>query len=307
MKISVKRLDNNPIIYPDLDSSLGNNINGPSLIKVPDWIKNPLGKYYLYFAHHIGGHIRLAYADSLSGPWKIYKPGVLKTDQTPCFGHIASPDVHVDNKNKEIRMYYHGEISKDHPQIDVGVVPGVEVHKNPQKTIVATSSDGISFISQINVLGLFYFRVFFWNEFYYALVMPGLFMRSKDGLKNFEQGPLLFTQNMRHSAVLLRGNKLIVFFSNAKDCPERIMASEVDLSLDWLKWKETEPVPVVEPEFEYEGGNLALEPSKRDEVCVPVRQLRDPAIYEENGKVHLLYSVAGEQGIGISEIEIDMV
>ena len=36
----------------------GNNINGASLIKVPDWIENPLGKYYLYFSHHNGKYIR---------------------------------------------------------------------------------------------------------------------------------------------------------------------------------------------------------------------------------------------------------
>ncbi|NET62179.1 MAG: hypothetical protein F6K47_40550, partial [Symploca sp. SIO2E6] len=32
----------------------GSNINGPSLIRVPEWIENPLGRYYLYFAHHQG-------------------------------------------------------------------------------------------------------------------------------------------------------------------------------------------------------------------------------------------------------------
>jgi hypothetical protein len=35
-----------------------------------------------------------------------------------------------------------------------------------------------------------------------------------------------------------------------------------------------------------------------------VNQLRDPAIFEEDGRVYLLYSVAGEAGIGIAEIEI---
>jgi hypothetical protein len=32
-----------------------------------------------------------------------------------------------------------------------------------------------------------------------------------------------------------------------------------------------------------------------------VRQLRDPAIFEEDGRRYLLYSVAGEQGIAIGE------
>ncbi|MFV1980611.1 MAG: hypothetical protein ACC655_05595, partial [Rhodothermia bacterium] len=41
------------------------NVNGPSVIRVPDWINSPLGRYYLYFAHHRGSFIRMAYADDL--------------------------------------------------------------------------------------------------------------------------------------------------------------------------------------------------------------------------------------------------
>ena len=59
-----------------MDDRMGDNINGPSLIRVPDWIPSALGKYYLYFAHHQGTYIRLAYADQLEGPWRLYSPGV---------------------------------------------------------------------------------------------------------------------------------------------------------------------------------------------------------------------------------------
>ena len=44
-----------PIVTPDmLPGDDGANINGPSLIKVPDWVSDRLGAYYLYFAHHTG-------------------------------------------------------------------------------------------------------------------------------------------------------------------------------------------------------------------------------------------------------------
>ena len=60
-KIIAKRLENNPIITPQLlKGDDGKNINGPSLIKAPDWLENKLGKYYLYFGHHAGKYIRLA-------------------------------------------------------------------------------------------------------------------------------------------------------------------------------------------------------------------------------------------------------
>ena len=52
--ISVERLADRPIISPDLHSSIGTNIQGPSMIRVPDWVESPLGRYYLYFADHKG-------------------------------------------------------------------------------------------------------------------------------------------------------------------------------------------------------------------------------------------------------------
>ena len=56
------------LISPDmLPNQDGNNINGASLIKVPDWIENPLGKYYLYFEHHAGKYIRMAYSNNADG------------------------------------------------------------------------------------------------------------------------------------------------------------------------------------------------------------------------------------------------
>ena len=54
------RIGDGPIISPDTDPSIGHNIQGPSLIRAPSWIKNPLGRYYLYFADHKGSYIRLA-------------------------------------------------------------------------------------------------------------------------------------------------------------------------------------------------------------------------------------------------------
>src|SRR5207253_325786 len=57
-EMHVTRFTTNPIIRPGLDDRMGDNINGPSLIRVPDWIEKPLGRYYLYFAHHDGDYIR---------------------------------------------------------------------------------------------------------------------------------------------------------------------------------------------------------------------------------------------------------
>ena len=59
------------IISPGMSEELGHNINGPSLIMVPDFVENKLGKYYLYFADHKGQEIKMAFADDLEefSPW----------------------------------------------------------------------------------------------------------------------------------------------------------------------------------------------------------------------------------------------
>ena len=70
----VERLIDGPIVSPASHPSIGVNIQGPSLVRVPDWVESPLGRYYLYFADHKGRYIRLAYANRLTGPWEYTPP-----------------------------------------------------------------------------------------------------------------------------------------------------------------------------------------------------------------------------------------
>lgn len=88
----------------------------------------------------------------------------------------------------------------------------------------------------------------------------------------------------------------------AGDTPERILVSEVNLSTDWSDWQPSAGQVVLEPELDWEGGTLPLERSRWGAVRGPARQLRDPAIYEENGDLYLLYSGAGEQNLGIARL-----
>jgi hypothetical protein len=86
----LERFAGNPIIFSDMHPRLSAeqseggyaNINGPSVLRVPEWVEKPLGKYYLYFAHHKGNQIRLAYADSPTGPWTLYEPGALAVENS---------------------------------------------------------------------------------------------------------------------------------------------------------------------------------------------------------------------------------
>ncbi|MCZ0938992.1 MAG: hypothetical protein OXJ55_10170 [Caldilineaceae bacterium] len=306
--MQVKRFSDNPIIKPTLDESIGANINGPSLLRVPDWLPNPLGQYYLYFAHHQGAFIRLAYADALSGPWTIYPPGTLRLEQTPCYHHIASPDLHIDNDNRRILMYYHGP-SVRREELEADPLKQKYPFLEGQRSLLAVSENGLDFTSDTEILGPSYFRVFRYPDttagWYYALAMPGILFRSRDGRTNFEPGPVLFDRDQRHAALLLRDDILYVFYSRAGDCPEHILCATINLRPHWNEWKASAPFSILEPETEYEGIDLPLEPSQRGAIHEPARQLRDPGIYKEGGRTYLLYSVAGESGIALAELQFN--
>ena len=296
MFLRVRRLESNPMLKVESDPTLEGNVNGPSLIRAPEWLAKPLGRYYLYFAHHKGAHIRLASADALEGPWHIHAPGTLQLPDsrfpttapvqirdTP---HIASPDAHVFDETREIRMYYHGLLED-----------------GTQRSRVAVSSDGIRFRAREEILGRSYFRVFRHGDWHYAIAMPGILYRSRDGLTSFEQGPFLFGPDMRHSALLRRDGELLVFWTRVGDAPERVLCSRITLSEDW-SWQASEAVEVLRPETAWEGAELPLEPSVRGPVMKPVNQLRDPAIFLEGDRTYLLYAIAGEHGLAIAELEV---
>ena len=290
------RLPQNPILTPASSPTLGENINGPSLIRVPAWIERPLGRYYLYFAHHRGTFIRLAYADRLEGPWKIHEPGTLRLEEAPrCHDHIASPDVHVDETRREILMYFH---------CPAGAAGSVDIAE--QHTFVAASRDGLHFSADTQSLGPAYFRVFRRGEYWYALVRAGALLRSRDMRAPFEPGPTLIPPDsgriLRHAAVDVRGDLLRVHYSRIGDAPERILVSEVKLGPDWTRWRASAQATVLSPDRVYEGSDRPLEPSKPDEAPGRVRQLRDPAIFRDGDRTYLIYSVAGESGLAVAEL-----
>ena len=321
-EISIRRFTRNAIITPALSAAIGTNIQGPSLIRVPEWLPDPLGKYYLYFADHKGLYIRLAYADDLSGPWTVHEPGTLQLEQShfrtepakvpeqfkskanlggfatgPMRGvpaplnsatkpDIASPEVIVREDLKQIVMYYHG-------LEDFAF----------QRTRVAQSSDGIHFEASEPIVTSSYLRVFNHDNRWYGLAMPGIFYRSRDGFTDFEQSEVrLFPNTMRHNALLKRDNTLYIFWTRVGDTPEHVLLSKIDIGGDWSSWATGEPADILYPEQHWEGANQPLVPSVRDAINIPVNQLRDPAIFVEGDRTYLLYAFAGEAGIAIVEL-----
>lgn len=307
---AVRLSTDRPIIGPDMDARMGDNINGPSLFRAPHWLPNRLGEFYLYFADHKGSYIRLGVADHLLGPWRTHEPGALQLSQTafpksdgefdPGLGparkrghvypHIASPDAVVDHDAQQIRLYFHGQL-----------------YDGRQVSRVATSNDGVNFQAGEEILSTSYLRMIRLDDVdqpgWYGMSMPGILYRSEDGLCGFEQGPQLFNDTMRHCALMRQGDTLLVFWTNVGDAPERIYVSPIELSGDWRSWTAGERREVMRPVYDWEGASLPIAPSVRGFAPEPVHELRGPAIFEDNGSAYLLYTVQGERGIGIAQLD----
>ena len=296
--LMLRRLAQNPIIrFEMLPRDDGANINGPSLIRVPAWVSQPLGRYYLYFAHHKGSYIRLAFADHLEGPWSIHRPGTLRlADVSACRGHIASPDVHVDEQRREIRMYFHGPA----------------ITEKGQRSFVAVSKDGLHFSASDEVLGSFYLRAVPWAGQWIAMAKGGMMYRSADGLTKFEQLALpAFPMkdpkanrpgSVRHVALHLTGSTLFVYYTKIGDAPESILRSRIDLNDEPAAWRARSGELVARPDTAYEGADLPVRRSKSGAAKGRENALRDPAIFVEEGRLYLVYAVAGESGIALAEL-----
>lgn len=349
----ITRLNNGrPIITEAMFDALGapdsqgNNINGPSVIRVPDWIApeyraDPNADYYMYFAHHAGNYIRMAWARHIEGPWNLYQvgSGVAKGDRgvldlgssdrintgngITIYGHIASPDVFVDKDNQRIVMYFHGPT-----QVNGG--------SSSQKSLVATSSDGLDFAAGIQAvrLGRFYFRVFQYNNNLYATSNSGYLFKALDPNDPWTPPPGFDFRNdlwtkrpdspfqndidtadfsqvcdqplrVRHSALRLVGDTLQVLYSRIGDCPERIMMSTIDLGVgDYAIWDSTfPPREILQAELEWEGADIPPDNSQGSTAPENVNQLRDPYLFEDNdGRWYVFYCGRGEDAIGVAHI-----
>ncbi|MEB3353562.1 MAG: hypothetical protein VKM34_04925 [Cyanobacteriota bacterium] len=291
-RIEAQRCQDNPLIQPGIGPGVGVNINGPSVIRTPEWLPGRLGRYYLYFASHRGRTIRLAYADDPCGPWTLHPPGTLRLSQARgLVDHIASPDVHVDDARREIRMYLHGRKAGGW---------GV------QRTGLAISSDGLQFRMVNADLGSAYFRVFPWGSGWMALAKQagsgGRLYRAR-----FADGPFVpgaaVLPTMRHAAVLPWGDGLLVFHSRIGDAPERILVVHLGLNPEGGDPVVGPSAVVLSPDTPEEGNDQPLTPS-RSGATRRARQLRDPAILVDGERTFLFYALAGESGIGAAELRL---
>ena len=342
-------------------SGYANTINGPSVIAVPDWISaadrpDASANYYMYFADHAGDFIRMAWASQVDGPWTIFNTGTSGPGSTNAVGrgvldmdlgtypnqigfgdgqvsitdHIASPDVHVDNTNQQIVMYFHGPSNA----LEGG-------YTGSQKTFVATSTTGLNFNKtshggevnhgvQNTLLGNAYYRVFEHGGEVYAISNYGELWKAPDASDPWapdpadvrsdawvktahnplqvaiDADPERSGQTPRHSTVRLLddGQTLEVLFSIRGDAPEEILRTTIDLSSgDWAQWTADANLELIlTAEEDWEGANLPIATSLNG-TETNVHQLRDPYLFEDtDGALYLFYTGQGEEAIGVASL-----
>ncbi|MEM7408349.1 MAG: hypothetical protein AAF458_23875 [Pseudomonadota bacterium] len=319
--LTATRLGTQPLITPHMDARMGDNLCGPAVIRVPPWVTNALGRYYLYFADHKGDYIRLAYADDLHGPWQMHEPGALALEDSlfpaadppepsPAlrppwarhmkggylYAHIASPDVHVSHAERRIYMYFHGLLET-----------------GDQATRLAISSDGIHFTPLAPLLGPPYFRTFERAGYHFTVPWGGDLWRSPAREMPFEQGPSLIPydprdgigEGFRHGETFVRDNTLFVLFTRMGDAPERLLYCAVDMRGDWMTWRAGECRELLAPEFDWEGADLPVAVSTMGAERHRVRELRDPCVFVDGAETYLFYCGAGESAIGLARLTVE--
>jgi hypothetical protein len=317
----------------------GFNINGPTVISVPTWVKSrahPSARYYMYFSHHEGAYVRLAWAASLGGPWTLYNCGHdrvegrsgrgafdldqlsedrrkmqsglrLGSDTTWRGMHVASPDVHIDGQR--FIMYVH-----------MPVIGGEQA----QMTFALHSRDGLRFElarhpdnADLVGLGPAYFRVFTYHNRRYAVSPGGHVHAAKQGwgeAEAWQTGPRLFAVPCglprwpnggfkeawvaRHLAVEVKGDVLTVYLSRAGDAPERILAADVALGGPWRAWKAGPMREIHRAQEAWQGAAFEAQSSAGGIASGGVNQVRDPYLFtDDSGRRTLFFTVQGERAI----------
>ena len=321
--------DNRVITFDDFDAAGVNynnqaSINGPSMIYVPDGTPNKLADYYLYFADHGGDHIKMAYADSPTGPFTIYQPntGVMSlngpntipvpdtraivVNTTQAVGdHIASPDVTFDPVAGRFNMTYHGYKYTRQPD--------GSYNRGTQRTFAAYSSDGLSFNDNQygSELSAPYLREFTYNGTKYGIKDNGVQSKPDDQDIPYSGTVWLdvaFNKELKDSLAIIAADPATWADDPnngvKNDVDFRHHAVKVDEQASTLSWWFTAKGEA--PERIYEA-TVALDPDWTAWEVVGLKELLRPEYHYEGANQPLVPSEGGRPKVGGGDVSTAQV
>ncbi|MDE0114651.1 MAG: hypothetical protein OXN84_20505 [Albidovulum sp.] len=308
-RFTVKRLGDEPIVQSGLAQAIGAKINGPSAIRVPDWIEAPLGRYYLKLADRQGDRIRLAYSLEIPVPTHVHEPGLLRLEasgiptQFSEFNlperfrnsvvsgglrpHNDSPVVHVDRARQPIVIHCRC-LERDCTQI----------------IQCAVSKNGFDFLDPQPNGADYYARVFEWQGVGYASELAAWLYRLRDSGLSFPGRTRLGDPSTRHVAFFPYEDLPFQILSRFGDAPERLLISRIFATVDWRDWSLSDPLEFLRAEMPREGAGKPILPSRACPADGLVSQLRDPFVLIEDYCLWLFYACASESSLGLARLHI---
>jgi|SaaInlStandDraft_1057018.scaffolds.fasta_scaffold05641_4 hypothetical protein len=206
------------------------SIAGPAILRVPKWVYNFLGKYYLCFSHHRANFIRLAHADMPLECGSIYDPGAYGLAESGLFHldaavlpvkdglkkiwqnfsiYIANIGDVIDKANQRFVMFYHGQRDK------LSQVVGI-----------ASAVDGVAFgdLTQ-QIVGAYTHRCAHKYD-HYLLGSPGiLFHSNRKLMAYYPRDYSFFESNFWHFTLAVRTNNPTMIWSWGGDYHECALRS----------------------------------------------------------------------------------
>ena len=261
--------------------------------------RNLLGRvqYRLYFSAHKGRYIRLAVARGLDQTfrttrWRIARLSRFSRQRVD---HVASPEIHQIGRRQYLLTH--------------SPLKG----RSTQVTFCGRIWFGRFVLHSRRLRFPSYSRFFDYRGASYAIAKNAQMFRidsnfvkrsriKADLNQALKPSGADETLEIRHPFVLEIDGELLCFFTRVGDLPERILASRI-IGLEVGEPRFTPAIEVLRPEYPFEGSELALEPSARGEAKDKRNELRDPYIFRENGQTYLLYSVMGESGIALGQLD----
>jgi len=271
--VSAVRLTQNPLITVHSSPSLGDNVNGPSIIRVPSWISAP-ARPLLHLLRPPQGPVHspcLCRRESL-GPWTIYEPGVVPVGDTAFFrpqagsawrrcrsvlhargvtGDLRGPDAQTAGA-VDARMVDRGAAA-GRRTLPARRAWGAGRAATASSHSRAKSSDGLHFqVTRADHQGQLSPRVFRSTAISTAWPASASLLRSKDPLGRVRRrSESVRGRPVRRSRPPRRGRpaaaaRCMSFSRASATRPRRVMLSTINLTGDWTTWKASAPVEVAQ-------------------------------------------------------------